>query len=274
MRISVLYQEIESAEGNVIRRWLALAIAVGLLWPASTVLAAGGTQGEEARASASLSEYWSPRIRRWTPYIVDEAESWQLDPDFLASLVWMESRGDPRAVGPVGAVGLMQVMPKEAGFSWRPSREALMDPAVNLHAGCRTLVDIIHQGKGDLFNTLAAYNGGWEQIMYRGPKYFATTIMRDYAAAVAARHGLAAGGRWIAFFAPLEGETVLGPIWVADASRADVFYFGDNHLPDGSRLIPSAQPPTAIIARYAVDGRTDAIALWLYDFRAQRWIQP
>ncbi len=259
----------------MIRRWLSLALLIGLLWPVGTIQAAGGTPDESSRPLTTLSPYWSPRIQRWAPYIVEEAGGWQLDPDFLASLVWMESRGDPCAVGPVGAVGLMQVMPKEAGFSWRPSRDALMDPAVNLHAGCRTLVDIIHQGKGDLFNTLAAYNGGWEQIMYRGPKYFATTIMRDYAVAVAERSGLDAGGRWLALFAPRSGGTITGPIWVADSARADVFYFGDDpHLPDGGWLIPADQPPTAIVARYEVEGRPQVIALWLYDFRTQRWIQP
>ncbi len=259
----------------MVRRWLAFVIVVGLLWPGATVLAAGGTPDEQPRRPVALSDYWSPRIQRWSPYIVAEADGWQLDPDFLASLVWMESRGDPRAVGPVGAVGLMQVMPKEAGFSWRPSREALMDPAVNLHAGCRTLVDIIHQGGGDLFNTLAAYNGGWEQIMYRGPKYFATTIMRDYASAVARRHGLPLGGSWMAFFAPLEGDEVLGPIWVADAARSDVFYFGDSpRLPDGGMLIPRGVAPTAIVAQYGTEEGARVIALWLYDRRSHRWIEP
>ncbi len=251
---------------------LILVVVLGVAVPVS----AAGTPGTgEEKQAASLSPYWSPRVQRWSPYIVEAAQARQLDPDFLASLVWMESRGDPRAVGPVGAVGLMQVMPKEAGFSWRPSRQALMDPQTNLQAGCRTLVDIVHQGRGDLFNTLAAYNGGWEQIMYRGPKYFATTIMRDYAAAVALRYGLEPGAAWQAIFAPRSGERIVGPIWVVDTRRPDVFYFGDNlHLPDGSLLVPSGIPPASIVARYRLDDRPAEIVVWLYDARTQQWLTP
>ncbi len=257
------------------RLFAILMLALTLLASTAPLLAEG--QGDEGGsvATSTLSPYWSPRLQRWETYIVEEARQWQLDPDFLTALVWMESRGDPSAVGPVGAVGLMQVMPREAGFSWRPSREALMDPAINLHTGCRTLADIIHQGHGDLFNTLAAYNGGWEQIMYRGPKYFATTIVRDYATAVAFDYGLTTETHWIALFAPQGQEGVHGPIWVADATREDVFYFGDTpHLPDGNLLIPAGQPPTRIVARYEIDGEAWEIALWLYDFHAQQWLQP
>ena len=97
-------------------------------------------------------------------------------PEQILHAVWIESRGDPEAVGPAGAVGLMQVMPKERGFSWRPTQEALMDPGTNLFWGTRTLATVIRQGKGDVFSALAAYNGGWEKTTSRGPMKFAATI--------------------------------------------------------------------------------------------------
>ena len=176
----------------------------------------------EAPSSApALSTYWSPRVRQWEGLIIQEAERRGLDPDFLASLLWMESRGDAQAIGPVGSVGLMQVMPKEAGFSWRPTRAELLNPATNLFWGTRTLSTVIHQGNGDVFNALAAYNGGWEQIMYRAPKYFATTILRDYVNAVVLRHGLRGQGEWRAIFAVVTSE-IGGPIRVADSTREDV----------------------------------------------------
>ncbi|MCD6285279.1 MAG: transglycosylase SLT domain-containing protein, partial [Anaerolineae bacterium] len=186
---------------------------------AASVDSVGG--GSLRPSSSDLSRYWSPRVQQWESLIVQEAERRQLDSDLLASLVWMESRGDAVAVGPVGAVGLMQVMPREAGFAWRPTHDELLDPETNLFWGTRTLATVVKQGEGDIFNALAAYNGGWAQIMYRGPKRFATTILQDYAHAVAARHGLDDDG-WVAFFAVDQG-LIAGPIWVADADRGDVY---------------------------------------------------
>ena len=227
----------------------------------------------EAPSSApALSTYWSPRVRQWEGLIIQEAERRGLDPDFLASLLWMESRGDAQAIGPVGSVGLMQVMPKEAGFSWRPTRAELLNPATNLFWGTRTLSTVIHQGNGDVFNAIAAYNGGWEQIMYRAPKYFATTILRDYVNAVVLRHGLRGQGEWRAIFAVVTSE-IGGPIRVADSTREDVYLFGDvNWVPEGYPLIPEGTPPTAIVARCTdANGDPYYVGLWFYLARQERW---
>jgi hypothetical protein len=217
-----------------------------------------------------LSPYWSHKVRRWEPLIIQEAERRALDPDFLASLVWMESRGDHTAVGPVGAVGLMQVMPREAGFSWRPTTEELLDPGINLFWGTRTLATVIRQGDGDIFNALAAYNGGWDQVTYRGPTLFATTILRDYAHAVALRHEVQ--GRWIAFFAVCEAH-IQGPIWIADSARSDVYFFGrENSLPEGVPLIPDV-PPTAWLAHceHEETGVPYGVGVWLYNVDWDTW---
>jgi len=224
------------------------------------------------RSPNDLAPYWSPRVQQWESLIAQEAERRELDPDLLASLVWMESRGAAAAVGPVGAVGLMQVMPREAGFAWRPTHDELLNPATNLFWGTRTLATVVKQGKGDIFNALAAYNGGWAQIMYRGPKRFATTILQDYAHAVAARHGLDEGG-WVAFFAVDQGE-IAGPIWVADADRADVYAFGDVNLtPEGTPVIPRIAP-TSLVATCTDEGPPCAVGLWLYHRVTDQWIAP
>ena len=232
------------------------------------------SEGEHSlqRSSSDLAPYWSPRVQQWEFLIAQEAERRQLDPDFLASLVWMESRGDAVAVGPVGAVGLMQVMPREAGFTWRPTHDELLNPETNLFWGTRTLATVVKQGNGDIFNALAAYNGGWAQIMYRGPKRFATTILQDYAHAVAARHGLDGGG-WVAFFAVDRGE-IAGPIWVADADRGDVYAFGDVNLtPEGTPLIPGSAP-TSLVATCTDEDASCTVGMWLYHKVSDRWIAP
>ncbi len=224
----------------------------------------------QSSGTSTLSPYWSRKILRWESLIVQEANRRGLDPDLIASLVWMESRGDATAIGPVGSVGLMQVMPKEEGFSWRPSKQALLDPSLNLFWGTRTLSIIIQQGNGDIFNSLAAYNAGWEQIDYRRPRYFATTILRDYVSAVAMRCGIS--GRWVAYFA-VKSYQIRGPIWIADSARQDVYFFGQaNIMPEGTPLIPDVAPAT-VVARFESEDTGDRheVGLWLYDTTRQAW---
>ncbi len=217
-----------------------------------------------------LSFYWSYRILRWEDLILQEANHRGLDPDFLASLVWMESRGEANAIGPLGSVGLMQVMPQEKGFSWRPSTQALLDPSLNLFWGARILATVIQQGDGDVFHALAAYNAGWEKSTHSRPHSFATTILRDYAHAVATRCGVSE--RWVAFFA-VQGYIIRGPIWVADSARQDVYFFGQTNVTlEGTPLIPSV-PPTAVVARFdaADTGSPQEVGIWLYEVQRNVW---
>lgn len=253
---------------------LVISVFVGFLPTQGGAVAAAYSVGRLTPEdnSSDLAPYWSPRVQQWESLIAHEAERRELDPDLLASLVWMESRGDAGAVGPVGAVGLMQVMPREAGFTWRPTHDELLNPATNLFWGTRTLATVVKQGKGDIFNALAAYNGGWKQVMYRGPKRFATTILRDYAHAVAARHGLDGGG-WVAFFAVDQGE-IAGPIWVADPDRDDVYPFGDVNLtPEGAPVIPGIDP-TSRVATCTDEGPPCVVGMWLYYRATDQWVSP
>jgi hypothetical protein len=256
--------------------WMILIAVMGMVVsPVMAVEGLNASHDNEEDADAVLSAYWHPRVRQWDGLIREEAERRSLDPDFLASVVWMESRGRYQAVGPVGAVGLMQVMPSEAGFSWRPPKAQLLDPATNLFWGTRTLATVIQQGNGDIFNALAAYNGGWHQTQYRGPKHFATTILRDYAEAVAKRHDLLWSERWLAVFA-VTGPEVRGPIWISDSARDDVyFYSNENWIPEGSLLIPDGVPPTAVLATFEDEGgNTCTVGVWFYRMGQDAWLVP
>ena len=76
--------------------------------------------------------------------------------DLVRSITWHESRGNPAAVSPAGAVGLMQVMP-----AWsKVPRWALFVPYVNRAEGCRILARWRKRAGGNLSVALAAYNGG------------------------------------------------------------------------------------------------------------------
>lgn len=207
-----------------------------------------------------LSSYWPEEVQRWEPLILQEAERRGLDPDLIAAVIWKESRGRQYAQGPAGAVGLMMVMPKEAGFTWRPSISELQDPYTNLYWGSRALATVIRQSRGDLYSALAAYNGGWDQIHYRGPRRFATDIIDTYARAVAVRNGLSPDGHWVATVAALTGTS---PMTVVGPQRSLVRYSRPPVMAD----IPDCTTqgsPTAI-AHVPQDGRdlTSRVAIWV-----------
>ncbi|MBN2003904.1 MAG: transglycosylase SLT domain-containing protein [Anaerolineae bacterium] len=252
--------------------FLTVGLLIGMAWfPMNVVGHWLDSSSYASTFDGPLSPYWGGAIQRWEMLIVQEATRRGLDPDFLAALVWTESSGDPNAIGPAGAVGLLQVMPKEAGFSWRPTQQELLDPSTNLFWGARTLSTVIHQGKGDILNALAAYNGGWEKASYDVPQRFAANVLRDYATAVAQRYGVQ--GRWVGFFA-VWNATAHGPIWVADSERQDVYFYGhSNWVPEGGPLIPF-QSPAAVVAQCLDEttGQSYAVGLWLYAPSQNWWV--
>lgn len=98
---------------------------------------------------------------RLAPYwglIQDAANRYGIDPYLLAGLIYYESGGNPRARSAAGAVGLGQVMPREAGFPGRPSAEELLDPATNIDWSARILADRYQRYKS-WDKAVAAYLG-------------------------------------------------------------------------------------------------------------------
>lgn len=74
----------------------------------------------------------------WLPEILAASERTGVPAALLAGVIQVESQGDPAAVSPAGARGLMQLMPRhleEQGID--PSR--WHDPATNIHAGALLL---------------------------------------------------------------------------------------------------------------------------------------
>ena len=216
-------------------------------------------QSEDPPGEPVLSPYWRPAVTRWEPMILQEAQRRNLDPDLVAALIWKESMGRPTASGPVGAVGLMMVMP----FPWRPSPEELMDPWTNLFWGTRALAHTIRDGNGDMYYSLAAYNGSWKQIHLRVTRRYATFILDEYTRAVAVRHGLPADGEWLALFA-VEGTpgpktiTVLGPHH--PLTRYTERPWGQVDIP----TTPSGLPPDATVITFVNEQGTECrVNLWL-----------
>lgn len=106
------------------------------------------------------------RLCRYDDLIRAVADSAGIDWRLVAAIIHAESRFDPRAVSPAGAVGLMQVLP----WSGRPPAWRLRDPAVNVHVGVRHLM-AVYQSFANLDSldrwrlTLATYHAGIGNIL-------------------------------------------------------------------------------------------------------------
>ena len=100
----------------------------------------------------------------------------EINPDLIHAVIETESHFNAMAVSPVGAQGLMQLMPalqEEMGV------QDAFDPYENIMAGAKYLKHLLnsHQGKVDL--ALASYNAGPGNVAkYKGVPPFKET--RDY----------------------------------------------------------------------------------------------
>ncbi|MGD8566630.1 MAG: transglycosylase SLT domain-containing protein [Gammaproteobacteria bacterium] len=94
-----------------------------------------------------------------------EAKRAHLPPELVLSVIHVESLFNRWAISPVGAQGLMQVMPfwlKEIGHN----DDSLFDIKTNLRFGCTILRHYLDREKGDLTRALARYNGSLGRMKY------------------------------------------------------------------------------------------------------------
>jgi soluble lytic murein transglycosylase len=87
-------------------------------------------------------------------------------PDGLIySIIRAESAYSPTALSPVGAVGLMQLMPATAtavasGYGEKCNPDQLTLPELNIRFGVKHLKDLLASYNGDIVAAVAAYNAG------------------------------------------------------------------------------------------------------------------
>ena len=123
-----------------------------------------GTAGGECQVSSS----YPPEVRQWCALISQHADQKHLDADLIAALIWYESGGMFDAYSHSGAVGLMQVMPRDGKaasflcegqpcFQDRPSVRQLRNPAFNIEYGTQLLKQLLKKHRGNLREALKEY---------------------------------------------------------------------------------------------------------------------
>ncbi|WP_037587602.1 lytic transglycosylase domain-containing protein [Stenoxybacter acetivorans] len=88
-----------------------------------------------------------------------------LDAQLVLGLIEVESRFRQYAISPVGARGLMQVMPFWANYIGKPEHN-LFDVRTNLRYGCTILRHYRNVENGNMERALARYNGSLGRTVY------------------------------------------------------------------------------------------------------------
>jgi len=115
----------------------------------------------------NLWPHFHPQVLRWEGKILEWAEKFGLEPNLVATVMQIESCGDPNAVSEAGAQGLFQVMP----FNFKDGQN-MTDPENNAKTGLSILKRLWEEAQkvnpGNLHDqvirTLAGYNGGMSQV--------------------------------------------------------------------------------------------------------------
>jgi hypothetical protein len=101
-------------------------------------------------------------ITDYEDLIVKASERYRVDPALVKAVIKAESNFNHRAVSPVGARGLMQLMPSTAATL---RVEDSFHPENNINGGVRYLRYLMNLFSGDLPLVLAAYNAGENTVL-------------------------------------------------------------------------------------------------------------
>lgn len=146
----------------------------------------------------------SPRFRgrvqshcaqRWGHLISPAVAQTVIAPEIVLAVIEVESSCNPNAISPVGAVGLMQIMPATGA---RFGADNLLDPERNVRAGVRYLAWLHARFDGDLSLVLAAYNAGEGAVLRHGRRVppfhetqaYVASVLRRYRALQRDGHGV------------------------------------------------------------------------------------
>ena len=109
----------------------------------------------QSNNSTNISPIFTREVQHWADNITQWATASSLDPNLIATVMQIESCGDPRAVSSAGAKGLFQVMPFHFQFGENP-----YNPETNALRGLNYLSNSLTTAHGNVRLALAGYNGG------------------------------------------------------------------------------------------------------------------
>jgi soluble lytic murein transglycosylase-like protein len=125
--------------------------------------------------NGALAPLFTPEIQFWSASIIRWASEHGVDPNIAATVMQIESCGNPSARSSAGASGLFQVMP----FHFLSSEDAY-DPDINALRGLNYLAESLQRSGGDARLALAGYNGGIGVIGRSEASWAAETIRYAY----------------------------------------------------------------------------------------------
>ena len=102
-----------------------------------------------------LSSLFTAEVLYWEEAILIWAQEWGLDPNLVATVMQIESCGDPNATSSAGAMGLFQVMPYHFEEYENPYA-----PSINAYRSLAYLSQALNNHKGNSRLAFAGYNGG------------------------------------------------------------------------------------------------------------------
>ena len=148
-------------------RIVATAVALGGTDQSTRSITLGRQAVEKLGPTAQNYRLVYPVLERET--LIASSKQNGLDPVLVASLIRQESNFNPRATSPVGARGLMQLMPP-VGRTLAQSKgianygdSSLYDPAINIRLGTVHLSGLFRR-TSNIERVLAAYNAGESRV--------------------------------------------------------------------------------------------------------------
>lgn len=138
-----------------------------------------GQPDAPAEETGSVSE----RLRLYQSYIDEAAAKYRVPAQFIQAVIRVESNFRYRAVSPVGAQGLMQLMPRTARAM---GVNDAFDPRQNILGGARLLRYLANKHDGDFIKVLSAYHAGSgavakkEGIPFEGTEGYVRVVLKHY----------------------------------------------------------------------------------------------
>jgi hypothetical protein len=145
-----------------IRRWGWILLLPLVLFRGDPIPQGVDEQGASMGRTTACWETRKPSsdgpLPGWLQNVTEDISSaHRVPPQLVISIILTESRGNPLRVSPKGAKGLMQLMPV---VIQQYHVKDPYDPAMNIRAGVKYLVDLLEEFSGNLPLALAAYNAG------------------------------------------------------------------------------------------------------------------